>query len=229
MKGFGMWILFLVFGTSLLCLSLSSVQDSDLAHHKNIIQLTKPNRKLKEVIDNESGNGNIDVDDYLPSDPAPSSKAAIRPGPIEHGAPLMPYIPKPAPPSPGPYEANNAVTKGLLVKAKENVLGLEIVRDESVGSQVYHGFCTRPGISSISVGMLDGFDRGLQTHVQVFMDFDYAMGRSIIVMGRSITGYGLMIQGCARSWEAMMSHMIALSATEAEYMTLAEAIKENEI
>ncbi|GKB72294.1 hypothetical protein Tco_0933706 [Tanacetum coccineum] len=86
------------------------LRDSDLAHHKNIIQLTKPNRKLKAVIDDESGNGNIDVDDYLPSDPAPSSKAAIRPGPIEHGAPLMPYIPKPAPPSPGPYEANNAVS-----------------------------------------------------------------------------------------------------------------------
>ncbi|GKC63396.1 zinc finger, CCHC-type containing protein [Tanacetum coccineum] len=29
---------------------------------------------------------------------------------------------------------------------------------------------------------------------QVFMDFDYAMGRSIIVMSRSITGYLLMIQ-----------------------------------
>ncbi|GJZ01784.1 hypothetical protein Tco_0519745 [Tanacetum coccineum] len=32
------------------------------------------------------------------------------------------------------------------------------------------------------VGMLDGFDRGLQTNVQVFVDFDYAMGRSITVM-----------------------------------------------
>nr|GEU33258.1 zinc finger, CCHC-type [Tanacetum cinerariifolium] len=37
------------------------------------------------------------------------------------------------------------------------------------------------------VGMLDNFDRGLQTDVQVFVDFDYAMGRSIIVMGSSIT------------------------------------------
>nr|GEY67441.1 zinc finger, CCHC-type [Tanacetum cinerariifolium] len=37
------------------------------------------------------------------------------------------------------------------------------------------------------------------TDVHVFVDFDYAMGRSITVMGRSITRYGLMIQGCAGS------------------------------
>ncbi|GJS11130.1 reverse transcriptase domain-containing protein [Tanacetum coccineum] len=79
------------------------------------------------------------------------------------------------------------VTKSLLVKVKKNVLGLEIVRDESVGSHVYHEVCTRPDIASAGVGMLDGFDHGLQTHVQVFMDFDYTMGRSIIIIGRSIT------------------------------------------
>ncbi|GKA55796.1 hypothetical protein Tco_0754868 [Tanacetum coccineum] len=33
--------------------------------------------------------------------------------------------------------------------------------------------------STPDVGMLDKFDRGLQTDVQVFVDFDYAMGRSI--------------------------------------------------
>ncbi|GJR72043.1 hypothetical protein Tco_0084408 [Tanacetum coccineum] len=35
-----------------------------------------------------------------------------------------------------------------------------------------------------------------------------------------------MIQGCAGSWEAMMLHMMALSITEVEYMTLTEAVKE---
>nr|GFA09531.1 uncharacterized protein [Tanacetum cinerariifolium] len=35
--------------------------------------------------------------------------------------------------------------------------------------------CTRPDIASTDVGILDGFDRGLQTYVQVFVDFDYAM------------------------------------------------------
>ncbi|GJX40241.1 hypothetical protein Tco_0255231 [Tanacetum coccineum] len=120
-------------------------------------------------------------------------------------------------------------TKGLLDKAKGNILGMEIVRDQSgntlrvsqsrfynrklvhtlleghsilslecslsgdcdvekngkwsciyaVGSQEYQMVCTRPDIASAYVGMLDGFDRGLQTYIQVFMDFDYAMGRSI--------------------------------------------------
>nr|GEX87954.1 zinc finger, CCHC-type [Tanacetum cinerariifolium] len=42
--------------------------------------------------------------------------------------------------------------------------------------------CTRLAIASVDVGMLDKFDRGLQTHVQVFVDFDYAMERSITVM-----------------------------------------------
>ncbi|GKE67941.1 hypothetical protein Tco_1522102, partial [Tanacetum coccineum] len=60
----------------------------------------------------------------------------------------------------------------------------------AVGSHVYHEVCTRPDITSAGVGMLDGFDHGLQTHVQVFMDFDYAMGRSIIIIGRSITRNG---------------------------------------
>lgn len=53
---------------------------------------------------NGIGNGNVEVDDYFNDDPVPSSKAtSLRPGPIEHGTPLMPYIPNPTPPSPGPY------------------------------------------------------------------------------------------------------------------------------
>ncbi|GJY93251.1 hypothetical protein Tco_0509033 [Tanacetum coccineum] len=67
----------------------------------------------------------------------------------------------------------------------------------AVGSQEYQVVCMRPDIASVDVDMLDGFDHRLQTNVQVFVDFDYAMGRSITVMSRSITGYGLMILGCA--------------------------------
>ncbi|GKE15363.1 hypothetical protein Tco_1422940, partial [Tanacetum coccineum] len=52
----------------------------------------------------------------------------------------------------------------------------------AVGSQEYQVVCTRPDIASAGVDMLDEFDRGLQTNVQVFVDFDYAMGRSITVM-----------------------------------------------
>nr|GFB85068.1 zinc finger, CCHC-type [Tanacetum cinerariifolium] len=52
----------------------------------------------------------------------------------------------------------------------------------AVGSQEYHMVYTRLDIASVYVGMLDKFDRGLQTDVQVFVDFDYAMERSITVM-----------------------------------------------
>ncbi|GKC39338.1 hypothetical protein Tco_1051722, partial [Tanacetum coccineum] len=52
-----------------------------------------------------------------------------------------------------------------------------------------------------------------------FVDSDYAMGRSI-------TRYGFMIQGCAGSWKAYVQHMEALSTTEATYMTLTEAANE---
>ncbi|KAI3491378.1 hypothetical protein L1887_44305 [Cichorium endivia] len=101
MKGFGLWILFLVFGTALLYVFLSAVPGNDVVEHKKIMELTKPSRKLKENTRDESDNGNVDIYDYVPNDPVPSSKAAaLRPGPIEHGTPLMPYIPKPSPPGP---------------------------------------------------------------------------------------------------------------------------------
>ncbi|GKC48824.1 hypothetical protein Tco_1071569 [Tanacetum coccineum] len=117
-------------------------------------------------------------------------------------------------------KADSEVTKALLDKAKENLLGMEIVRDQSgntlrvlqsgfyneklvhtlleghsilslegglsgdcdvekngkwsyaytVGSHEYHWVCTRPDIASANVGMLDGFDSGLQTNVQGFED-----------------------------------------------------------
>ncbi|XP_072147177.1 uncharacterized protein [Setaria viridis] len=59
-------------------------------------------RKLKEryTIRKTRGLENIRTDDYQPVDPSPSSKATIRPGPIEHGAPILPYVPQ-YPPPPG--------------------------------------------------------------------------------------------------------------------------------
>ncbi|XP_015072956.1 uncharacterized protein LOC107017198 [Solanum pennellii] len=62
------------------------------------------NRKLQGYV-NEARRideaGKINLEDYRPIDPAPSSKASVRPGPIQHGTPLMPYIPKqPSPPPP---------------------------------------------------------------------------------------------------------------------------------
>ena len=85
--------------------------------------------------------------------------------------------------------------------------------------------CTRPDIAFADVGMLDRFDHGLQTDVHAFVDYDYATGISITVMGRSITMYGFMIQECAVSWEALLQYMMALLTTEADYMTLAGELK----
>ncbi|GJS69263.1 hypothetical protein Tco_0702104 [Tanacetum coccineum] len=52
----------------------------------------------------------------------------------------------------------------------------------AVGSPEYQVVCTRLDIASTDVGVLDKFDRGLQTDVQNFVDYDYTMGRSITVM-----------------------------------------------
>ncbi|GJU99095.1 hypothetical protein Tco_1328366 [Tanacetum coccineum] len=133
--------------------------------------------------------------------------------------------------------------------AKENVLGMEIVRDQSGNtlrvsqSRFYNvklvqtlleghsilslegslsGDCAVEKNASTGVDMLDGFDRDLQTNVQFFVDFDYAMGRSITVMSRSTIGYGLILR-CAGSLKANLQHMEDLSTTEAGYMTFTEA------
>ncbi|GJZ98809.1 hypothetical protein Tco_0671262 [Tanacetum coccineum] len=43
---------------------------------------------------------------------------------------------------------------------------------------------------------------------------------------RSITGYELMIQGCAVSWEAMLQHITVLLTIKVVYMALTKAVKE---
>ncbi|XP_018469129.1 uncharacterized protein LOC108840807 [Raphanus sativus] len=45
----------------------------------------------------------LGLEDYnYPVDPSPTAKHSIEPGPIEHGNPSNPYIPKPRPSSPPP-------------------------------------------------------------------------------------------------------------------------------
>nr|GEV69498.1 zinc finger, CCHC-type [Tanacetum cinerariifolium] len=84
------------------------------------------------------------------------------------------------------------VTKGLLGEAHGNILGMDIIKDMSaVESQEYQVVFTRPDIASVGVDILDGLDRMLLTNIQVFVDFDYAMGRSITIMGRLITRFFL--------------------------------------
>ncbi|XP_047977196.1 uncharacterized protein LOC125219297 isoform X2 [Salvia hispanica] len=64
--------------------------------------LTIKRRKVKQDMDHPSKaadvEGNVHLEDYRPIDPIPSSTASIRPGPIQHGTPLMPYMPGPSPP-----------------------------------------------------------------------------------------------------------------------------------
>ncbi|KAK9023428.1 hypothetical protein V6N11_003648 [Hibiscus sabdariffa] len=104
MKFPGIWVYFFVVGAALVVFTFfcsSSIPGMEFLQHGDGTRVTgTTSRKLKEIGDSPS-NGkqrNVDMDDYHPIDPVPSSKASIKPGPIEHGSPLIPYIPKPPPP-----------------------------------------------------------------------------------------------------------------------------------
>ncbi|KAL3812326.1 hypothetical protein ACJIZ3_013594 [Penstemon smallii] len=107
MKAFGILFLFLLIGTAVfMYLGCSSKGSTALnpgmvsIHSKNAMKIYFTSRKLKDNMDEEDagGGGYVKLEDYRPIDPVPNSKASIRHGPIQHGTPLMPYIPKPAPP-----------------------------------------------------------------------------------------------------------------------------------
>ncbi|KAF3789821.1 hypothetical protein EJ110_NYTH10323 [Nymphaea thermarum] len=67
-------------------------QGAGSSNHVTEVNLSTKNRKLKEDL------SMISMEDYHPIDPVPTSKATVKSGPIEHGTPLIPYIPQPAPP-----------------------------------------------------------------------------------------------------------------------------------
>ncbi|GKE79111.1 retrovirus-related pol polyprotein from transposon TNT 1-94 [Tanacetum coccineum] len=75
----------------------------------------------------------------------------------------------------------------------------------------------------VNVGLVYGTHRGNHVDVTGFVDSDYAKDPD---KGRSITGYTFLVQGCVVSWKATLQHVVALLTTEAEYMTLTEAVKE---
>ncbi|GJZ47598.1 retrotransposon protein, putative, ty1-copia subclass [Tanacetum coccineum] len=77
----------------------------------------------------------------------------------------------------------------------------------AVGSLMYLMVCTRPDIA----------------YAVSFVDSDYAKDPD---KGRSITGYEFLVHGCVVSWKEMLQHVVAFSTTKAEYMALAEAVKE---
>ncbi|PPR84405.1 hypothetical protein GOBAR_AA36312 [Gossypium barbadense] len=109
MKVPGIWVFFFVIGTALFVFAFSSssipaaLEDGlgmEFLQHVDGTSMSETSRKLKGSGYSPSNEkkSNVDVDDYDPIDPVPSSKASIKPGPIEHGSPLIPYIPKPSPP-----------------------------------------------------------------------------------------------------------------------------------
>ncbi|KAK1554647.1 hypothetical protein Q3G72_015179 [Acer saccharum] len=109
MKVFVFWVLFLMLAPALMFFSFpknntsSSIPDMDF-EHSGAFTIMATSRKLKEngyvnpSTNKKHGVGKVNLEDYHPIDPAPSSKASIKPGPIQHGSPLIPYIPKPLPP-----------------------------------------------------------------------------------------------------------------------------------
>lgn len=106
MKIFGLWILFMVMGTSSLVF-LASTSSSSFTGSAFRSATVRTNRKLKEnrlgqsnCTEKKRDLGSTNLEDYRPFDPSPSSRACIQPKPIEHGTPLNPYIPKPTPPAP---------------------------------------------------------------------------------------------------------------------------------
>nr|GEY32007.1 NBS-containing resistance-like protein [Tanacetum cinerariifolium] len=124
----------------------------------------------------------------------------------------------------GRQESEWLYSEGVTVQVLQQKLVQTLLEGHSILS-LKGSLSSDCDVEKNDVGMLDGFDRGLQTYVQVFVDFDYAMGRSITVMGRSITRYGFMILGCAGSLKVNLQDMKALSTTEARYMTFTEAWK----
>nr|GEY65782.1 zinc finger, CCHC-type [Tanacetum cinerariifolium] len=102
---------------------------------------------------------------------------------------------------------------------EENLLGLEIIRDQSGNtlrmsqSRIHNKKLVQTLLKGhFTLSLKDSLSGDYDVEKN---DFDYAMGRSIIVMSKSITGYVLMIQGCVGSLKANLQHMEVLSTTEA--------------
>ena len=120
----------------------------------------------------------------------------------------------------------------------------------AVGSIMYAMICTRPDIAqAVSIvsrymanlgkeywQVVKWILRYLRGTVDVRLEFGRNEGELVGFVdsdfagdgdkGRSPTRYLFSIGGCAISWKSTLQATVALSTTEAEYMALAEAIKE---
>nr|GEW14427.1 zinc finger, CCHC-type [Tanacetum cinerariifolium] len=130
-------------------------------------------------------------------------------------------------------------TKGLLDKAKENVLGMEIIRDQSGNtlwvsqSRFYNGKLVQTLLEGYSILSLEGSisrdcdvkKNGKWSCIYAVGSQEYKMVCTRLNIASLDVGYGLMILGYARSLKATLQNMEALSTTEAKYMTFTEAWK----
>ncbi|KAK8492266.1 hypothetical protein V6N13_003408 [Hibiscus sabdariffa] len=69
----------------------------EFSKNGDVSSIKRTSRKLKRngYIPSNKRKGEVDLEDYHHRiDPVPSSKASIKHGPIEHGSPLNPFIPK---------------------------------------------------------------------------------------------------------------------------------------
>ncbi|KAI3791603.1 hypothetical protein L2E82_05458 [Cichorium intybus] len=121
----------------------------------------------------------------------------------------------------------------------------------AVGSLMYAMICTRPDLA-YAVSMVSRYmaNPGREHWKAVQWILRYLRGTSSMclrygqsntgVVGyvdsdfgkdldkrRSITGYAFTLNGCAISWKAQLQSTVALSSTEAEYMAITEAVKED--
>jgi hypothetical protein len=128
----------------------------------------------------------------------------------------------------------------------------QVPYSSAVGSLMYAMVCTRPDIShavsvvsrymgrpgkahweavkwilrylkgTADVGLLYGVSNP-GNQVVGYVDSDFAGDHD---KRRSLTGYVFTLSGSAISWKATLQATVALSTTEAEYMAIAEAVKE---
>ncbi|GJW95830.1 hypothetical protein Tco_0175502, partial [Tanacetum coccineum] len=132
------------------------------------------------------------------------------------------------------------ITKGLLDEAKDNILGMEIIKDQSGNtlrvsqSRVYNTKSVQTllegySILSLEVSISGDCDvkRMVSGHIYAVESQEY----QVVCTRPDIGSIGVdMLDGFDRgleTYEAKLHHMKALSKTKAEYMTLTDTVKES--
>nr|GEW86147.1 protein trichome birefringence-like 19 [Tanacetum cinerariifolium] len=136
-------------------------------------------------------------------------------------------------------EGIHQAIKGLLDKAKGNVLGMEIVRDRSSNtlrvsrSMFYNLKLVQTLLEGHSILSLEGSlsgdcdveKNGKWSCMYAVGSQEYQMVCTRLNIASVDVGYGSMILGCVGSLKANLQHMEALSTTNAGYMTFTKAWK----